>query len=423
MLDDKAAISTFLHFGYLPSPDVRLPVWLVDRSDRQRRPGDADRVDLSSWIAEGVGVLKRVFQDSVGGPAMAHVVPLSGGLDSRAILGGLLENLETREIRAVTFGSPGTWDYEIGRDVARAASVRWEAIDLSSEDWRWEIAPLVKTAKRLERPIGLFDTHVNHQVPERFGAGNVYWSGFMGDPLSGSHLPHRDSATWGEAQEHFVRGNRFCRSVDLLPPDFEPRRCLPPSPLSGGEDLCYDEQLDFAVRQQCLIRHIVFPKGYEYRTPFLHPAWVSFILSVPRRYREGQYLYEEILKAAYARLFALPAKNNLGLPLNAAPWRKGARLLGLGARGLARRIAPSLFCSISPGLNYIDFDRDIRRRPDLRATIGASLQDLRRRGLVDWINLESIWQRHQHGQGNHADALMLLASLEIHLKAQGETGP
>ena len=27
------------------------------------------------------------------------------------------------------------------------------------------------------------------------------------------------------------------------------------------------------------------------------------------------------------------------------------------------------------------------------------------------------------GQGNHADALMLLASLEIHLKAQGETGP
>lgn len=423
MLDDKTAVSTFLHFGYMPSPDVPLPAWLGDRADRQSRSEGADRADLSSWIAEGVGVLRRVFQDNVGGPAKVHVVPLSGGLDSRAILGGLLENLETREIRAVTFGSPETWDYEIGREVARAAGVRWEAIDLSSEDWKWEIAPLVRTARQIARPIGLFDAHVNHQVPERFGTEDVYWSGFMGDPLSGSHLPHRDSATWDEAQRRFVRCNRFCRSVDLLPPDFEPWHCLPRSPLPGGEDLCYDEQLDFAVRQQCLIRHIVLPKGYEYRTPFLHPAWVSFILGVPRRYREGQSLYKEILKAAYARLFALPAKNNLGLPLDAPPWRKGARVLGLGVRGLARRIAPGLLYSISPGLNYIDFDREIRRRPDLRATIGESLQDLRRRGLVDWIDLESLWQRHQRGQGNHADALMLLASLEIHLKAQGEVGP
>ncbi|MCL5280361.1 MAG: hypothetical protein M1376_10695 [Planctomycetes bacterium] len=423
MLDDKAAISTFLHYGYLPSPDVPLPAWLSDRSDCQRRPGGADRVDLAPLIAEGVGVLKRVLQDSVEGPAATHIVPLSGGLDSRAILGGSLENLETRDIRAVTFGSPGTWDYEIGREAARAVGVRWEAIDLSSEDWKWDIAQLTQTARRLERPVGLFDTHVNHQVPVRFGAGNVYWSGFMGDPLSGSHLRPRDSATWGEARRHFVRCNRFCRSMNLLPPNLEPQRCLPLSPLLAGEDLCYDEQLDFAVRQQCLIRHTVLPRGYEYRTPFLHPAWVSFILNVPRRYRAGQYLYKEILKAAYPRLFALPAKNNLGLPLDAAPWRKAARMLGLGARGLARRIAPSLLYSISPGLNYIDFDRDMRRRPDLRATVGECLQDLRRRGLVDWIDLESLWQRHQRGRANHADALMLLASLEIHWKAQEETGP
>ncbi len=423
MLDDRAAVSTFLHFGYLPSPDVPLPAWLGSRAERQRRPEDAHRVDLAPLIVEGVSVLKKVFQDSVGGAATTHIVPLSGGLDSRAILGGLLENLETRDIRAVTFGSPGTWDYEIGRGVARAAGVHWEVIDLSSADWRWDIAGLMKTARRLERPVGLFDTHVNHQVPERFGAQNVYWSGFMGDPLSGSHLLPQDSATWGEAQRHFVRCNCFCRSVNLLPPDFEPQRCLPPSPLPGGEDLCYDEQLDFAVRQQCLIRHVVLPKGYAYQTPFLHPAWVSFILNVPRRYREGQYLYKEILKAAYPRLFALPAKNNLGLPLDAAPWRKAARVLGLGARGLARRIAPRLLYSISPGLNYIDFDRDMRRRSDLRATVGENLQDLRRRGLIDWLDVESLWQRHECGQGNHADALMLLASLEIHLKAQEETGP
>jgi hypothetical protein len=414
---DSDSIPVFLYFGYLPTAGQAVPAARPPRREILRDP--------ARLIDEGRDILRRAFRESIApaGPGRLHVVPLSGGLDSRAILGGLLANVESRQVQAVTFGSPGTWDYEIGRAVACAAGVRWEAIDLSSEDWKWDTAQLVQTARRMERPVGLFDTHVNHQVPERFGAENAYWSGFMGDPLSGSHLPHRDSATWDEAQQHFVRCNRSCHSVDLLPPDFEPRRCLPPSPLPGVEDLCYDEQLDFAVRQQCLVRHIVWPKGYEYRTPFLHPAWVSFILGVPRRYREGQYLYKEILKAAYARLFALPVKNNLGLPLDAAPWRKAARILGLGARGLARRITPSVLYSISPGLNYVDFDRDIRRRPDLRATIHECLQDLRGRGLVDWIDLESLWQRHQRRQGNHADALMLLASLEIHLKAQGETSP
>jgi len=47
-----------------------------------------------------------------------------------------------------------------------------------------------------------------------------------------------------------------------------------------------------------------------------------------------------------------------------------------------------------------------------------SIQDLKKRRIVDWINIDAIWNRHQNRQANHADALTLLASLEINLKAR-----
>jgi hypothetical protein len=448
MMLNSESIPVYLYFGYLPTVDCSHPLESVGTA----HPTDSGSHAVlnasceATLVDTGMDIWRRAFREAMeqADSDRIHVLPLSGGLDSRAILGGLLENLQSRQIQAVTFGTPGTWDFDIGQQVARAAGVRWEGIDLSSEEWAWDTSGLVKTARQTEWPTKVFDAHVNRQVPEHFGAEAVYWSGFLGDPLSGSHLRPRDSTTWDEARRCFTRHNRLSLSVDLTPPGFEPERCLPPSPVGWGlphrdscgersrwgkphptcdESLCYDEQLDLAVRQPCLVRPIVLPHGYEYRTPFLHPEWVRFILDVPRRCRQGQSLYKEILKTAYPRLFSLPVKTNLGLPLDAPWWRRQARLARLGIRGLARRIAPSLCYNLSPGLNYIDFDQAIRRRKDLRIVVDESIHDLRKRGVITWIDLEDIWQRHQRGHKNHGDALILLASLEINLKAQEEAAP
>ena len=37
--------------------------------------------------------------------------------------------------------------------------------------------------------------------------------------------------------------------------------------------------------------------------------------------------------------------------------------------------------------------------------------------IIDWINIDNIWKRHINNDSDHADALITLASLEIHLKA------
>ena len=48
----------------------------------------------------------------------------------------------------------------------------------------------------------------------------------------------------------------------------------------------------------------------------------------------------------------------------------------------------------------------------------GNIQNLKLRGVIDWIDIDALWNQHQRGQANHGDALTLLASLEINLKVQ-----
>lgn len=416
MLEDIHSIRQFLHYGYLIGGHIELPVPL-EQDGRDRRLASR-RVSLNALVCEGVDRLSaacRTALSSCVGTSM-HVVPISGGMDSRAILGGLLGSVDRSRITTVTFGTPGTWDFDIGRLVAKEADVTNVQIDLS--EVTWDIESLVRFAGECERPIALFEAYLFHLMRTRFGCNCVYWSGFMGDPLSGSHLLRRDSVTWDRARIRFAARNRFARSIPLSAPGYEPQDCLPQTPPLDHDDLCYDEQLDFGIRQQCCVRPVVLLKGYDYCAPFLQPEWAGFVLSVPRPCREKQFLYKEILKRAYPKLFSLPVKNSLGLPLTAPRWRRSLRRQGLRVRAAVKRFFPWVDWGISPGLNYIDFDRGVRERADLKATIHESIQDLKKRGIVDWIDMDAIWNRHQRRQGNHADALTLLASLEINLKTQ-----
>lgn len=415
---DRDFIAAFLFFGFMPDCCPAQLDFLGDWSKRGERRASTPQRDVDSLVTEGVTVLQEVFCQAMQevGVGRTHVLPLSGGLDSRAILGGLLENLEARRIQAVTFGTRGTWDYEIGRLVAHEAGVVHTQIDLSGVPWDTE--SLVRFAVECERPIVLFEAYLFHQTRVRFGHECVYWSGWMGEALSGAHLPAYSSLSWHQAISRFVSWNRFSRSINLCPVDFRPEDGLPDAPLCDRDALSYDDQLDFGVRQTRYIKCILLLPGYEYRTPFLLAPWVRFILSVSRRYREKQSLYKAILRLAHPRLFTLPAKNSLGLPLAAPRWRRGVRRTILRARAAAKRLVPRMDWVVSPGVNYIDFDRSLRERADLKTVVYENIQDLKRRRIVDWIDVDTIWDRHQKWRANHADALILLASLEINLKAQ-----
>lgn len=405
---DKNKISSYLYLGYVPEipADLFSEVWCKYRNQEYqlalKSMNEEDLINL------GIKAIKSPFANIGKGH---HVLPLSGGLDSRAILGGLLEAGMAENIVAVTFGAPGSLDYEIGTYLSKKYRLKFEAVDLTkiiTQD------ALYDTSKEINSLMWLFDVFYNRVVVKIFGKNAVYWSGYLGDRLAGLKLiPDQENQTWEDAVDWFIRKNKFIKSAELVHPGFSLQEQLPRKPLLLKEIISYDEQLSFAIRQSYL-KKVLIPKNYHYEMPFLYSQWVEFIINVPIEYRKNKYLYKKILKKAYPALFAEPIKT-LEFTDNTH-----IRQLFFNIKIFTRYFISNLILprkTTFPMTNYVDFKKSIKYRKEFKQTIHDNVMDLQKRGIVDWLSLPLLWDQHEKGLRNHALALTELASLEIYYKA------
>lgn len=405
-------IRCFLHYGYLPKPSLVDVQGVLDKCKISlNEQKSAEPID--ALVEKGAAILDRVFREvasSVGDETVA--IPLSGGMDSRAILAGMLDYLPKEKIRTATFGVPGALDYEIGPRVASNAGVRNKPFNL--DEVVWDESELIGYAEKLHRPIPLVEGFLFRKALGLFERESIIMSGFMGDPLSGARLPKRESRTWHDACLQFADRNNYSMSQPACPPS----GCLPPQLLQNSAALSLDDQLDFFVRQRTFIKPLVLPKGYRHITPFLNPEWVEFMLALPRTLREGQVLYKKILLHAYPDLFSLPLKNLLGLTLRASRPSIVLKKMLNKAHAKGRQYVSSIFSRPSSGLNYIDFEKAYRSKPDLVSIADKSLRDLQRRRIVEHIDIASVWHEHIENRRDNARMISLLVSLEVFLKSK-----
>ncbi len=417
----EASALDYLHYGYLPDPHATADDFVAARMAGPEPPR-RDR-GAGELVREAGSVLQKVFRESIAahGSRPLHVVPISGGVDSRAVLAGLLENLDRRQIVTFTYGTPGTWDFELGRRVAKHLSVEHHAFDLTSNDWSWDLAGLRATAEAAARPSWVFDRYVRRRLANEFGNEALFWTGYLGDVLGrrvGDYAlggrPYQKKPSWSAAREVFAKEQRFIRGFQLAPLTYDPTRSLPASPLADRELLGFDDQLDFCVRHACYVRQVSMPEGSLWCAPFLHPEWVSFMLRIPRELREGENtLYNRTVCALYPTAFSVPTRNAYGLRLGASQWKRQAKRFWVrGTRKLMRHWGgPSL------EINYVDFDKAIRTRTDLAEAVETCLGELEASGAADRLGLpvNELWADHQRGRRDLGTALTLLASLAIEL--------
>lgn len=396
-------IAAYLHFGYVPRPDAELP-FPAEWVPREKLEDDGRLVE------RGAGILRKAITGAVD-PDRQAVVPLSGGLDSRALLAALVE--AGFDVVAVTFGTPGTFDFEIGKLVAQRLGVKHEAIDLRAV--RLSTDALVNVVRNGAARTSVLDAFYNRLMPEHLGESAVYIHGYLGGELSGAHAGLGSGSSWEQALEDFCRTQRRCRNISLPPPGYVGHDLLPTKPTVLA--LGHYEELDFRIRQTCFIRPIVQPKGFCYRFPFLDEGWVRFILGVPEELRRNQ-LYNTILVRAWPRAFSLPAKNACGIPITAPHWRRALAQTWFRAGEIIRRKLQWQMLGPRRKLNYIDLDQAIRQRKDFRQVIGENCADLEQRNLTPWLEINTIWKRHQEGRKNYGKALTLLAEVELNLKAE-----
>lgn len=417
MTDDPVA--AFLHLGYLPQREHPTLEHVLGCLSGPLAPGGRD---VAALVGAGARILRACFGAPDGG---LHVVPLSGGLDSRAVLAGLLAaGADPQDVVAVTVGTPGTLDFDIAIEVARQARVRHELIDL--RQLALDAAALELALVRNASAGWAFDVFYHRLIAERFGPDATYWSGFMGGELAGAHVRAAPGGSWESAVDDFIRAGRFCRSRRPAGPGAGGAHGVPAAPWCDSATLAFGDQLDFGVRQDSYVRRTVIVRGHDYRTPLLNDAWVRFILSAPRELRCNEALFKRILGATFPELFAIPTKNTAGLRLGAPDARVAARVramkieavIGGGStlRALARRRMPVPFAMT----NYVDFAAALRTDASLRTLVRDLVAALDERHLGgEWTPGLRIWAAHERagGDADLACALTLLASLELNLRA------
>ena len=385
-----------------------------------KRPYEVDltRVDKSLYagiaeddlIEQGSRLLYEAIEKNFK-PNKKHVVPISGGLDSRAVLATLLEFTEAKNIWTYTYGTPGSFNYVIGNKVVLRAGTNHRQFNLT--EYRYSMDELLELSKRFYHQTVMFYHQPFKEIEKYFG-DHIIWSGFMLDVISGCHFPRQPSESVEDAKIRFLKKNTFVKSLSLMNCDKTDLLGLIEWAGIKNNRLSYDDQLDIANRQlKYLAPHLLCP-NFKYKIPGLYPAFLNFMLSLPERFRLDQWLYKKMLFKLYPDLFSIGTTRAYGLPLDSKRYRSTLQVAYLVARKRIRKVLPVL---VNLYTNYIDFDRGLRDREDLQKIVHENIMDLKNRKIVDWVDIDAIWKNHMNKSGNHADALLILASLEIHLKA------
>jgi hypothetical protein len=396
MYDSSVYIDFFLTYGYFP------------RKRENTIEFKSNNVDYSGATLEELSILAKnkflagidkEFKDNT-----KHVVPLSGGLDSRAILAALLEFTDSKNIYSYSFGSKGTLDYEIAKKVADHTGINHITFDLQS--YKFDLDDLLYQSKAVGMQTFLFHGPPQRQVDEIF-SGFEFWSGILGDVVAGSAIPKHESLTHEELVRKYIKGKKYIKGSSI-------RECSEFleyifTDISLKETkLTLDEKLIFTERYENSYRPHICPSGHIYREPFINNEFSEMFFNVSRKLRVNSTLYKEMLKQLSPSLFLLPTKNNLGENLFSSNYSMLSRkAINKFKRGFQSSKIPA-------GTNYFSFSQKMKSDGYFNELVLSQLKDLDLRKI---LTISSVDQYIQHMNGDLCEELIkTLVALEVHLK-------
>ncbi|MDQ2078322.1 hypothetical protein [Marinimicrobium sp. ABcell2] len=336
-------VCDFLYFGYLPSTyNARKHASYFEEilADDTLEVFDPDnpasmRLMLETIIKENV--------DRSGSECFR--VGVSSGYDSRLILSALSNVVDSNRIFPFTIGTRGNKDITLApvligqyfkhyrcqiTDEIAGASID---VQDSASDYVEGMTFDAKVAKRSVKSTGSSSdsTKTDHESLRMKGAPN--FNGFMGDPLSSSHLPKISSNSFSAAKEYharkfsqYIKGdvkNGIAYDAGILPAWYKPSESLANEPLLDQDILSYDDQLDIFYRTYQYIRLLApqgwtewelakFPQAIRDRLvarrdrmilPFNDPRWIRSCLLTPLGLRREQKFYKNFAAEAYPEYF------------------------------------------------------------------------------------------------------------------------
>jgi asparagine synthetase B (glutamine-hydrolysing) len=251
-------------------------------------------------------------------------VPLSGGMDSRFLLGCAMDVFEAKNITTLTFGRENSLDFKIGTGLARAMGLPNLRLPY---DYR-EIAEQLKDTFPIGE--GMFNAVPYHPV-ESFRSAiaglPMMLSGYIGDLVFGSYDLSPDEAESLNRDPRILL-QRIHRIADLVPPseigelmangDSDPlltEQSFPRIEADSNENrfaqwLWEDHLLNrtnFAVE--------LYRDKTLYLAPYIHGQVMETAYRLPYELRRKEKAFFDALRKNYPKLWAYPTKRNHGFSL------------------------------------------------------------------------------------------------------------
>lgn len=349
--------------------------------------------------------------------ATHHLVPLSGGLDSRLILGWLLENFDRSKITVVTHGMRNTLDFEIARAVAKKARVRHILIDIGKISINTQ--DVVHTACKCSNWAFLLAAHANFMLYSFADSNTAVWSGFLGGESAGLH--YQGHMECQAALDLFYTIQRRTSLYSDCHPQDIANVPLNSICISGLNNF---DVLDFSLRQEYFIKPSLIPKDQHILTPYATPEWIGFILNIEDSLRSNKAFFDQFVDWRYPKLFAFPAKDRV--TGKRIPRRKGVKYFAIRTKILSQRISAKFvrFFRLShiiphPRQNYWRFSGDLSRNKNIGKFVLENVSDLKKRQIIRDLNISAmVKSNRQHGK--FAAELLYLSQLECYLKSEGK---
>jgi|GEM_PF-1249962 len=413
----EQAVCNYLHYGYLPPEEF--PCFL---SDLEKYPTLRPTVENTKALFQKV--FNEAIEESVGKGYC--IIPLSGGWDSRLLLGYALKTLPTRQIKTYTFGARGQLDFDIGKRLARKANVEHVAFDLNDISLTWGA---LKKSVAQNPWTHTFDSFYNKYCYEKMSSGaDILLSGFMGDPLTGGHKYKKDGPL---VKKIFAHSQAVSIHKMPLLNDYIPEKALPDI---LPETLFSDHQiLDLGVRQsRCIAPIISYKKQWdswdtslgkivgsnaEIISPFIHPKWIHYWLNVPDSQKKERKLYLEFLRETFPKLANLPSKDFYGAKTGSG-MSMIIREKRYYAKMLLNRQYPNVFAQPKEMLNYLNFNRAFRVREDYRNLLEKAFLLLKEHSLADSLDLEKTKVNHTNYRQQHANIFLVFIGLALNLEIE-----
>jgi asparagine synthase (glutamine-hydrolysing) len=369
------------------------------------------------------------------------IIPLSGGLDSRAILAAALKCTSKERIVTFSFGEFGSYDLEIGKIVAKNAGVKNISLGIDDENFKNQYNLSMNDIE------GMIDA-TPYLAVEKYrgikGYGDTLFSGTKIDVLLGRHIlssvfssemlkkkirSHEDYSEIKEIIFNRQKLNEEKRVTQLFDCDFLNEVDIKSSferthpNFIDVKDWKYPNYFavwDYKYRWNGYIFFAVFrnKEFYNYLT-MLDTDLVDFALKLPPEFRLDENLYKQMLIKKYPELFNLPTKTNFGLRLNAGIASLFFRRVTIILKNMMNIMSEKVInrnVFQNKESNYRNYNDLLRKNNEFQIFIRGYIDKAKRRDFFNAENIENFWRLHMQGKGNYVTVFGLLVTFEMMLE-------